>query len=372
MTLCICAVAFTSKTMAQTFNYTDASGVTCTYEATTYNSIDVVHLTAIVSIPSSVTKWVLPETIVEGGITYQVAKIGAYGVWDEYNLKSASLEEIVLPKYMYHCDARMSTTTFPNLHKITFGEDMVLYPNTYIPFDTIIFKGIGVIFSDGSLINFFKDCPSTTKIIIPCGTMNAFTTAFEHQLTTWNADNGWTVANFVEAECLNTITVLSNDVNLGNAISTSGCGTLTTTTPDNTTATFSGTATLYALVKVDKVFTGWSDGNTDNPRTVTVASDTTFTANFASCKETGIMGTQSENSFKAFPNPANNTLNVELKNYVNNGTLTLFDMNGKLVLSQTISGNSAQINMSSLSAGNYILRLVENGTASAGVQVIKQ
>jgi hypothetical protein len=35
-------------------------------------------------------------------------------------------------------------------------------------------------------------------------------------------------------------------------------------------------------------------------------------------------------------------------------------------------GNSAQINMSQVMAGNYILRLVENGTASAGVQVIKQ
>jgi hypothetical protein len=63
---------------------------------------------------------------------------------------------------------------------------------------------------------------------------------------------------------------------------------------------------------------------------------------------------------------------VELEKIVTNGTLTLFDMSGKLVLSQSVNGNSAQINLSALTAGNYILRLVENGTASAGVQVIKK
>ena len=72
-----------------------------------------------------------------------------------------------------------------------------------------------------------------------------------------------------------------------------------------------------------------------------------------------------------YPNPAKNTLNVQLANNVS-GTLVLFDVNGKTMLSQTINGNSAQINMSSLTTGNYILRLVENGTASAGIQVIKQ
>jgi hypothetical protein len=65
-------------------------------------------------------------------------------------------------------------------------------------------------------------------------------------------------------------------------------------------------------------------------------------------------------------------LNVELERFVNNGTLTLFDMSGKVVLSQSVNGSSAQINLSALTAGSYILRLVENGTASVGVQVIKQ
>jgi len=86
---------------------------------------------------------------------------------------------------------------------------------------------------------------------------------------------------------------------------------------------------------------------------------------------TGICQPKETANFAVYPNPANNTLNVRLENNVNNGTLTLFDMSGKIVLSQAVNGNSAQVNMSSLTAGNYILRLVENGTASAGIQIIK-
>ena len=175
------------------------------------------------------------------------------------------------------------------------------------------------------------------------------------------------------ATCPSLLTVLSSDVSLGNALSISGCNTLTTTTPNNPTTTFSGTATLYALPKGGKLFVGWSDGNLDNPRTVTVSSDTTFTAAFANCENTGIQEARSASAgIQVYPNPATGTLNVQLENYVTNGTLTLFDMNGRIVLSQSINGTSAQVNMSSLTAGNYILRLVENGTASAGVQVIKQ
>ena len=40
-------------------------------------------------------------------------------------------------------------------------------------------------------------------------------------------------------------------------------------------------AVIAATPNADYVFTQWSDGNTDNPRTVTVTSDTTFTALFA-------------------------------------------------------------------------------------------
>ena len=64
-----------------------------------------------------------------------------------------------------------------------------------------------------------------------------------------------------------TITVLANDPALG---SVTGGGTY----PDGTTIEIS------ALPNTNALFTGWNDGNTDNPRSVTVTRDMTFTALF--------------------------------------------------------------------------------------------
>ena len=254
---------------------------------------------------------------------------------------------------------------------------MMQYPCGFAwqPLDTIIFLGSDVIRAGDSPyyegLRAYSHCPATTKIIVPCGKLDVFLASFAFDPIRWQDPVTWTSANFIEAECLNTLTVLSSDVNLGNAWSMNG-GQIITSTPSNTSANYSGTATLVAIAKTGEVFTGWADGNTDNPRTVTVSSDTTFTANFATCENVGIDEIKSAFApFNVFPNPTNSILHVQLEEFVSNGTLTLFDMNGKVVLSQTVSGVSAQINMSALSTGNYVLRLVENGKASVGVQVFK-
>ena len=387
----ICLAGFSANNVLaqQTVTYTDPSGVTATYDSNDGNSFAI--LSGITNIPTSVTKWVIPEYVTfDNGSTFPVTELRCYeGVLDLS--VNGTVTEIVFPRQMYLFDTDMLGSDiynggkFTNLHKVIFGE-MTQYPNCSFweqPLDTVVFLGSNVIRPDENSYVFegyglFTGCPSTTKIIVPCGKLDIFVLSFNNNSDKWqqipwqHPVRSWTTANFYEAECLNTLTVLSNDVNLGNVISQSGCTTLTTTTPNNTTTTFSGTATLYALAKVDKLFTGWSDGNTDNPRIVTVASDTTFTANFATCEGAGIQGVRAASPLKVYPNPTNNTLQVEMEREVNNGTLTLFDLNGKAALSQPINGRSAQMNMSMLNTGNYILRLVENGTASAGVQVIKQ
>ena len=72
------------------------------------------------------------------------------------------------------------------------------------------------------------------------------------------------MAIFTEAVSTPTITVTVNDATMGSA-----------------TYTIEGnTAVLTATPNEGYEFTGWSDGNTENPRTVTVMSDTTFMAIF--------------------------------------------------------------------------------------------
>jgi len=181
------------------------------------------------------------------------------------------------------------------------------------------------------------------------------------------------------SDCSFRLTVSTANVYLGNAMSISG-GMIITTTPDKPTSTFGGSATLLALPKAGYIFVGWDDGNVENPRVVSITSDKTFNANFAQCEEckkcddnpTSTKEMQAVAPMKIFPNPVTNILTVQLEKEAPNGSLAMFDMNGKIVLSKSVGGDTVQIDLSALSPGSYILRLNENGKLSAGVKVVKE
>ncbi len=366
-TFCLCMVAFASKTMAQTdVSYTDPSGVTATYQ---YGNGDA-WMIAITNFPASVTKWVIPEFITFSNGTFPVTQMLTSIQSNNLPANNTTLTEIVFPRQFeyvggastFHITGQLCK--FTNLRKLTFGEKFNLLNARFFegqPLDTIVFLGSDIIQNENNKpalhggYQTFNNCPSTTKIIVPCGKLDRFVQSFIDNEDHWQtAPVTWTTANFEEAECLNTLTVLSSDVSLGNAISQSSGSILTTTTPDNTSTTFSGTATLYALPKADIVFTGWSDGNLDNPRTVTVSSDTTFTANFAECEG---VGTQSividENTVSIYPNPAKNSLHIQSTFAVEQ--LIIYDINGRLL--KQIANPTQDINISNLAKGTYLVKV---------------
>ena len=134
---------------------------------------------------------------------------------------STTLREIVFPKYLIALqiaglEVGNPNTKVSNLHKITLGEAFNSSSNDMFagqPLDTVIFKG-GVPTSLGS--NSFSYCPATTKIIVPCGKLDEFRNHFASdqqyrwQEERWGYSAGavtWTTANFIEAECLNTLKV---------------------------------------------------------------------------------------------------------------------------------------------------------------------
>lgn len=73
----------------------------------------------------------------------------------------------------------------------------------------------------------------------------------------------------------------------------------------------------------------------------------------------------------AYPNPANNLINLQAKNngYIRNWSL--FDLTGKVVLSeQNINTNAVQINSSNLSSGLYLIRFETNkGEGSVNIVI---
>ena len=105
----------------------------------------------------------------------------------------------------------------------------------------------------------FGGVPTNVPITVPCSSVDAY-----HNAPYWNV-----FTNIQEdGSCANTITTATNNINYGMVV---GGGNY-----------YDGeTATLYAVPKAYHYFVHWQDGNDDNPRTVTVSGDSTFTATFA-------------------------------------------------------------------------------------------
>ncbi len=68
-----------------------------------------------------------------------------------------------------------------------------------------------------------------------------------------------------------------------------------------------------------------------------------------------------DNVVRFYPNPTKEYLNITLNSFENNTTVTLIDVNGKVVLNQEITSEYTQINLSNLSQGVYILNMELDG-----------
>lgn len=68
-------------------------------------------------------------------------------------------------------------------------------------------------------------------------------------------------------------------------------------------------------------------------------------------------------SFKAWPNPASETLNISWSG--NQGTAYISDMNGRLVMTREINGSINALPVSGLAEGMYILKLVGPGSGQS-------
>jgi hypothetical protein len=85
----------------------------------------------------------------------------------------------------------------------------------------------------------------------------------------------------------------------------------------------------------------------------------------------GIKQLSVESAMKVYPNPAKDNVTVSLSDNTV-GTFAVFDLNGKVVKNQAISGTQTTISTASLAQGTYIIRLVKDGVASSGIKFVKE
>lgn len=81
---------------------------------------------------------------------------------------------------------------------------------------------------------------------------------------------------------------------------------------------------------------------------------------------TGIDNKSIELSYKVYPNPSTDYLNLKLVNFQTSSySYQLFDISGKMLESKTIVAEETAISMQTLIGGNYLLKIVETKPGAA-------
>ena len=101
------------------------------------------------------------------------------------------------------------------------------------------------------------------------------------------------------------------------------------------------------------MFNGWTDGNEESPRIVTVTQDTVFEAIFAVDPTIGI-NQAATLEFSVSPNPTTGRLAVQIDQQ-EPYEMTIYDVNGKAVMSRKNDYQVLEIDLGALAAGQYLL-----------------
>ena len=114
-------------------------------------------------------------------------------------------------------------------------------------------------------------------------------------------------------------------------------------------------ATLTVTTAPFCIFEGWTDGEWQLPRVVTVTQDTMFTATFSfdSAWAAGI-GQAGDLDFGVSPNPTTGRLTIRM-GQPGEYEMRIYDMNGKAVVSRKYGEAMTEVDMSALPAGQYLL-----------------
>ncbi len=112
-----------------------------------------------------------------------------------------------------------------------------------------------------------------------------------------------------------------------------------------------GIAIITATPNDGYGFTGWNDGNTDNPRTIVVTTDTMFVATFTSLSN---IETNINSEISIFPNPTNDKLNISSSETISE--IEIVNAMGQVVKRMEINSDNAVCNVEDLTSGVYVVR----------------
>ena len=158
------------------------------------------------------------------------------------------------------------------------------------------------------------------------------------------------VASFAEIsqETRYTITVISANPSQGSVI---GSGTYTE----------GAVVTIAAIANNGYLFGSWSDGNTDNPREITVTCDTTYVASFVPATS---IDENIAPEISLFPNPATDILNITSSETISE--IEIVNVLGQVVYHTMVNADNVVCDVNGLTAGVYFVKIYGNPRTSTG------
>ncbi len=181
--------------------------------------------------------------------------------------------------------------------------------------------------------NSFQNISDTCLLTVPCGSLEAYTTS------DWNTYFASRISEDLSFE----LSVSANDEAYGRVeVETQSCN----------------VKTLTAIANNGYVFSRWNDGNTENPRTVTITSDTAFMAIFTASGSSSLQEVNAR-EFALYPNPAKSFVNLEFEALEENTLLQILDLNGRRVRTFELKAGveTLRIDASDLPKGVYTVML---------------
>ena len=179
----------------------------------------------------------------------------------------------------------------------------------------------------------FYEISDTCTLSVPCGSLTVYTASY------WNRYFAGRISEELSFE----LSVSVNDEAYGSVeVETLSCN----------------VKTLTAIANEGYEFTGWSDGNTENPRTVTVTSDTAFMAIFSASGSSSLQEVNAR-EFALYPNPAKSFVNLEFEALKGNTLLQILDLNGRRVRTLELKAGveTLRIDLGGLPKGVYTVMI---------------
>ena len=127
-------------------------------------------------------------------------------------------------------------------------------------------------------------------------------------------------------------------------------------------------ATLMAIPYNDYHFVQWNDGNTDNPRTITVTEDKSFYVTFES--DVNALSSTSAEGLVIYPNPATTHVNIQAEGGIER--VLLHSLAGTLLMDEDGHSEAThRLDLTRLPQGTYLLT-VETSVGVRTDRIVKE